>query len=346
MRGGSGFRRAAAVQADPGRPSPFLDGHVPARSLAGGGVHRVGREPEFGRLPFPALAQRILVDVALVRAGHQRRTLGEARVGTRGPETPRRHRRLDLGAPGRERLDDLARYARDLEPPVGVGLLDTVAEFRQLPRQLGAVHHADELLAPVERFVGHGAPLAVPALDHVGEHGMGMELRVEVARGLVSEGGDDRLLVAGADHAPRLRVLHAGLDDVPFDPSEGALHRFVVSGDDAAIAADQGGERDRLGRGEGEVASGTVMDVALPVPASETIARSVGHLSREYVLERVRVDGTFEAERLGALAGPGAGVAVGGVVPGVVAVAFVVGHALRRRGDGADRDDHQIQSGG
>ena len=50
--------------------------------------------------------------------------------------------------------------------------------------------------------------------------------------------------------------------------------------------------------------------------------------------------GTFEPERLGALAGPGAGLAVGGIVARVVAVLLVVGDALRGRADGADGGDH------
>ena len=52
-------------------------------------------------------------------------------------------------------------HARDLEPPVGVGLFDPVAEFAEPPRQFVAVDRADELLGAVERFVGHGSPFAV-----------------------------------------------------------------------------------------------------------------------------------------------------------------------------------------
>ena len=79
-----------------------------------------------------------------------------------------------------------------------------------------------------------------------------------------------------------------------------------------------------------------MVDVAVPILAPELTSGSVGHLALEDGLERVGIDGTGEPERLGALAGPGAGVPVVGVVPRVVAVALVVGDALGGRGDGAD----------
>ena len=71
---------------------------------------------------------------------------------------------------------------------------------------------------------------------------MGMELRVEVARSVVTKRRGDHALVAGADHAARLRVFHPGLDGIVFDPGERARHRPVVRGDDAPVAADQGRE--------------------------------------------------------------------------------------------------------
>ena len=106
---------------------------LPPGVLYGVPGHGFRREParlesEPGGLFLPALAQLVAVDVALGRAGHQRRALGEALVVRGGAATALGHRRLDLGAPGRERLYHLAWDARDLEPPVGMGLLDAVAE--------------------------------------------------------------------------------------------------------------------------------------------------------------------------------------------------------------------------
>ena len=144
-------------------------------------------EAETGRLFLPTLPERFLVDVALVRAGHQRRALGETLIPGSVAETARFHRCLDLGAPRRERLDGRARYARDLEAPVGMGLLDAVADLHEPPRQFAPVHGADQHLRGVEPLVGHRAPLAVLAPDHVGEHAMRVKLRIEVAGSVVAE---------------------------------------------------------------------------------------------------------------------------------------------------------------
>ena len=124
----------------------------------------------------------VAVDVTFRRPAHQRRALGEARVVRRGAHPSLGHPRLDLGAPGGERLDDLARHARDLEAPVGMGLLDCVAEPCEPARELAAVDGPDQHLRFVELLVGHGAPLAVLSLHHVGEHRVRVELGVEVAR--------------------------------------------------------------------------------------------------------------------------------------------------------------------
>ena len=169
---------------------------------------------------------------------------------------------------------------------------------------------------------------------------MGMELGVEVAGGVVAEGGGDHALFAGADHAAGIGVLPPGLDDIAFEPDEGAADRGVVRRDDARVPADQRGERDGLGGREGDVAAGTVMQASVPIHASEPAAGAVRHLAGQHVAEGLGIDGALEAEHPGALAGPGAGFAVGGVVLRVVAVAFVVGDALRGGGDGPDRGDH------
>ena len=314
---------------------------LPRLPLRGAGDKAPGVESEVGRLPLPAFAQRLLVDVALVRAGHQRCTLGETRIGGGRSEAVRRRRRFDLGASRRERLDHPARHARDLETPVGVGLLDPVAERLQPSCQLAPVQDAEQHLRGIESFVGHRAPLAVLAPDHVREHRVGVKLRIEIARGVMAERGDDRLLSAGADHAAGLRILHPRLDGMALGPGECALHGRVMGGDDPPVAADQGGERDGLRRGEGEVATGPVMKVAVPVLAAELSARPVGHLARKHVLEEIGIDGARQPQRLGASAGPDARFPVLGIVLRVVAVAFVVGDALRRRGDGADREHDQ-----
>ena len=233
-----------------------------------------GIESHRGGLCLPVPAQRVLVHVALVRAGHERGALGHFRVLVRIAQAALGHRGLDLRAARGERLDDLPRYARDLEPPVRVTLLDPVAHPIQHRGQFGAVDHADELLAAVQRLVGHGSPLAVLAPDHVGEHGVGVKLRVEVARGVVAERRRHRLLALLPHHLPRGGVADPGFGGVSFHPVKRAFHRPVVRGDDALVPADEGDERYGLRRGESEIAAGTVGDAPVPAAACRAAGRA------------------------------------------------------------------------
>ena len=146
-------RRAVRPHAAPCCPrfrNRFEARHRQLRGLRGRLRHMgLGVEPEIGGLAFPHAAELVAVDVALVGARHQRRALGGARIVRRRPEAAFGHRRLDLGTPGRERRDRLARHAGDLEAPVGMRLLDAVAESAKRCRKLVAVEHTDELLALV-----------------------------------------------------------------------------------------------------------------------------------------------------------------------------------------------------
>ncbi len=129
---------------------------------------------------------------------------------------------------------------------------EPAAGVPQTRRKLVAVEHADQLLVRVKALVGHRAPLAVLPLDHVGDYGVGMKLGIEVARGVVAEGGGDDLLVAHPRHPagigslPRTRsgVLHPGLGGVFLDPGQRRRHGAVVRLDDALVAAHQRGDGD------------------------------------------------------------------------------------------------------
>ena len=169
---------------------------------------------------------------------------------------------------------------------------------------------------------------------------MGVQRGVEVARGVVAEGGDDGLLAAGAHHAPGLLVLHPGLGDVLLEPGEGAPHRPVVGVDDAHIAADERRQGDRFRGREGEVAARTVRDLTVLAAAPELAPGAVRHPAFEHRPERLGIDRAFEAGLGRARSGPGAGVTVAGIVLRVIAVALVVGDALGGRGQSADRGDH------
>ena len=135
---------------------------------------------------------------------------------------------------------------------------------------------------------------------------MGVELRVEVARGVVAEGGGHHLLPALAHHLAGLRVLEPHLDRVALDPGKGRLDRPVVGVDDVSVAADQRRERHGFGGREGDIAAGTVDEFAVPVPAPELAPGAVRHLALEHGPGDIRIDGAFEAERARAPAEPAA----------------------------------------
>ena len=255
-------------------------------------AHRVSREPEFRRLSLPTLPKLALVHIPFPRPRHQRRTVRQLWVIQRRPFIPRQHRRLDLRPPRREPLHHLPRYPRDLEPSFRVRLLDPVTQVLEIPGKLGPVHRADRHLVPVEPVVDHRSPLGIAALDHVGHHCMGMELRVEVAGGVVAEGCGHHLLAAHVDHRSAGLVLHPGLDGVALNPGEGALHGPVVGRDDPLVSSHQRHEGDRLRSRKGDVAARPVVD--LPVPASLAQLRAVRHLAFEHGLERVGIDWTHE----------------------------------------------------
>ena len=129
------------------------------------------------------------------------------------------------------------------------------------------------------------------------------------------EGDRDHVLSAGAEHASGLRILHPGFDDVGLVLGERAGHRPVVRGDDAFATTDLSGEGGGLRGGERPVPPGPMTDVAFLVPAPEPTTGSVRDLSREYVLEYVRVDGTFEPKCPGAFAKPSTDFLMRGIVP-------------------------------
>ncbi len=88
--------------------------------------------------------------------------------------------------------------------------------------------------------------------------------------------------------------------------------------------------------------AGAVLDLAVLAAAAEL--GPVGNLALKDLAEGVRIDRACKPERRRAFAGPAAGLPVCRVVPGVLAIALVVGRALRRRRDDADRGYHRQAS--
>ena len=94
------------------------------------------------------------------------------------------------------------------------------------------------------------------------------------------------------------------------DPGEGGRDGAVVGLDDAVVAADQGGDGDGLRRAEGQVAAGAVEDLAVPAAAAELFPGTVRYPAFEDGAEGLGIDRPRQAELFGALAGPGARLAV------------------------------------
>ena len=325
----------------PARTREQIRPEQPALRLAGGGKHLAGREPEARRLTLPGPAQIVAVDVALGRPRQQRRAGRQMRIVLRVPHPPRLHRRLDLRAPCRIGVDHLARNAGYLEPPVGMGALDSVSQVLEPRRQLRPVDRPDRHLVLEQTVIDHRPPLGILALHHVGDDGVCVQLGVEVAGRVMTEAGGDRLLVPGPDHRARRGVAHPGLDGVLLDPAEGLCDGTVVRLDDALVAAHQRHQGHGLAGRQRHVAARPVRDAAVDLLAPEPAP--AGNLPFEHPLERLRRDGAGEAQRLRPLAFPGAGFPVGRVVLGVVAILLEIPHPLRRRGDLADGRYHRMR---
>ena len=106
--------------------------HRLLRRHGSGSFQRLRREParieaEIGGLLLPDAPQFSAVDIAFSGPGHQGGALGEALVFRRRSVAAGVHRRLDLGAPGGERLDRGPGNAGNLEAAVGMGLFDAVS---------------------------------------------------------------------------------------------------------------------------------------------------------------------------------------------------------------------------
>ena len=137
-------------------------------------------------VPRPARVSAMVSD-----SPHHRRVRGpvpavvEALCGVQ-PAVAFERRNGPLRRPDGDRAR-LARDAFDFEPPVRVRLPDAVVQVSETVHQFRPVDRTDRHLAPEQPVIDHRAPLAVAALDHVGDHAMDVKLRIEIARGVVSE---------------------------------------------------------------------------------------------------------------------------------------------------------------
>ena len=115
-----------------------------------------------------------------------------------------------------------------------------------------------ELLRSEKALRLDGTGLAVLALGHIEDDGMGMELWRDIAihrasRVVLELGGDEFARGLG-----RMIAADAGLR-VVFELFKGDADALTVRFADALIAADKRGERDGLGSGKGRIPPGPVL---------------------------------------------------------------------------------------
>ena len=111
-----------------------------------------------------------------------------------------------------------------------------------------------------------------------------------------------------------------------------------MGGDQPLVARDLGHDRNRFGRGEGNVPSGPVLD-----PAVASAAKLLpGNLPLQQRGELLAVDLARQAQRLRGLAEPLGG---GKATFGIIVVGLVVTRRLGRAGQSRNRSDHQTGPG-
>ena len=116
---------------------------------------------------------------------------------------------------------------------------------------------------------------------------MGMELRVEIAAGVVAEGGGHQAVTLDAGAFASGRIPTPGLQQLPLDEVEGGRHRLVMGADDPGRGlrgrVNQRLQRDRLRGREGDVETGAMFVFAV-AQAAEAGGRA-GDASGEDFLE-------------------------------------------------------------
>ena len=254
--------------------------------------------------------------------------------------------REDLAASARERVQEEALVARKLEPrhPSHEGRRDSHAGRLKTPRELVPVKCPDQLLAAADLRRLHAPPFPRGRARHVGQHAMGVQLRVLVAAREMPEPRHHHAIRLHPGAAAGRRVPAPGLQKVRLHKVQRRAHRLVMSPDHAAVAHHQRLQRHRLRRRHGDVPAGPVLVLPLAHPA-ETQIRP-GHVSRQHRFEARRTHMGPEPQLLRRVPMPEARLAVLGVVPGVVAVALVIGHRHGGRTKHHDRGYHRLRPRG
>ena len=249
----------------------------------------------------------------------------------------------DRPAPAREGIDERALVTRKLEPRYRPhhARRHRHAERLKAPRQLVPIIRSDQLLAAADLRRLHAPPFPRGSARHVGQHAVGVQLRVLVAARQMPEPRHHHAIRAHPGAAAGRRVPAPGLQKLRLHEVERRAHRLVVSPDHAAVAHHQCLQRHRLRRRQGDVPARPVLVLPLAHPA-ETQIRP-GHVSRQHRFEARWMHVGPEPQRLRRIPVPKTRLAVLGVVPGVVGVALVIDHRLAGRTNHHDRGCHRLR---
>ena len=161
---------------------------------------------------------------------------------------------------------------------------------------------------------------------------MGVKLRVLCAACGMAEGGDCK--VAGFLPAHLAALPNAGCRHVLLDMAKRSFDRCGMRSDQPLVAGNLGHDRDRLGRGEGDVPARPVLDLAITSGAEllpgNTAFEQLGKFHAVYF--------SGQAQRCGGLSEPLRGRKA---ALGIVVVSLVVAGCLPGAGQGKDRSHHQ-----
>ena len=230
----------------------------------------------------------------------------------------------NLAAPRRERIQHLARVARDLEArnPADHRRLDAEAQRDQPPGQLLAVIGADQLHVAADLRGLHAPPLSGPVARHVGQDAVRVQLRVLVPARQVPEPRRHQAVRRHPGAPPRRRVVAARLQKLGLDPVQRRPDRRVVSAKHPAVAVEQRLQRHRLRRRQREIEPRAVLVLPVARPAEPDLRPR--HVTGKNALEGPGRNVLRQTQRRRPLAVPETRPPVAGVVLRVVALRLVI----------------------
>ena len=275
------------------------------------GLPLLGEAKRF-RTAVPELHKFAPDRLGLPAARDKRRRL---RVGCRVGAAFIRHVLQDVLPPRGEGLQPVLRPAGYLEARQAAHGCrgQIIPEVPQTPRQIVAIPRPEHAPVASQQRGFDAAPCAVPVARHVGEHRMGVELRVVVAARHVPEGRRDHPVRRLPGPSTRRGVIAPGLEIFGLNPVERRAHRRVMGLHHRPSAPKERFQRDRLRGRERHVPAGTVL--ALPINDAPQRDLRPRHLPRQDRDELPLADPLAKSEMLCAGPVPAVGRAVRVVVP-------------------------------